>query len=194
MHIQERKRCDWSSTDPLYIKYHDTEWGVPVHDDRKIFEFLTLEGMQAGLSWRTVLTKRENYRKAFDRFDPVKVARYDKRKVKELLSNEGIIRNRLKIESAISNAKAFLNVKEEFDRFDSYIWQFVGNKTIRKGWTSLNQIPATSKQSDAMSNDLRERRFKFVGSTICYAHMQATGMVNDHIVSCFRYREISKMH
>lgn len=192
MHTQERKRCDWSSTDPLYIKYHDTEWGVPVHNDRKIFEFLTLEGMQAGLSWRTVLTKRENYRKAFDRFDPLKVALYEKRKVKELLGNGGIIRNKLKIESAINNAKAFLKASKEFGRFDSYIWQFVGNKTVRNRWTSLGQIPSTSKQSDAMSKDLKERGFKFVGSTICYAHMQATGMVNDHLVSCFRYKEVAK--
>ncbi len=184
------KRCDWSSGGPIYIKYHDEEWGVPVHDDRKIFEFLVLEGAQAGLSWLTVLKKRESYRKAFDGFDPGKVSKYGNRKISELLANSGIIRNRLKINSAITNAKAFVKVQEEFGSFDGYIWRFVKGRTIRNRWTSIGQLPAKTAQSDAMSKDLKARGFKFVGSTICYAHMQATGMVNDHIVSCFRYRQV----
>lgn len=184
------KRCDWSVKDPLYIRYHDEEWGVPVHDDKKIFEFLTLEGAQAGLSWFTVLKKRENYREAFDGFDPKKVSKYGSRKVDELLGNAGIIRNRLKINSTVSNAKAFVEVQKEFGSFDSYIWQFVNGKTKKNRWTSMKQIPATSAESDAMSRDLVKRGFKFVGSTICYSHMQATGMVNDHMVSCFRYNQL----
>jgi DNA-3-methyladenine glycosylase I len=184
------KRCDWASGDPIYIKYHDTEWGVPVHDDRKLFEFLLLEGAQAGLSWLTVLRKRENYRKAFDMFDPEKVASYGKSKIRSILSDSGIIRNRLKVVAAVSNAQAFLRIKKEFGSFDSYIWGFVGNKTIRNSWEDVSQIPPRSRESEAMSIDMRRRGFKFVGSTICYAHMQATGMVNDHIMSCFRYKQL----
>lgn len=172
------------------IKYHDTEWGVPLHDDRKLFEFLVLEGMQAGLSWLTVLKKRENYRKAFSGFDPRKVARYDRRKIQSLLSDSGIIRNRLKIEAAVSNAKAFLAVQEEFGSFNRYVWKFIGGKPVRNRWARISQIPATSSESDTMSADMKKRGFKFVGSTICYAHMQATGMVNDHLVSCFRYGQL----
>jgi len=184
------KRCEWSVSDPLYIRYHDREWGVPVHDDRKIFEFLMLEGAQAGLSWLTVLKKRENYRRLFDGFDPNKVSRYGKSRVNALLRDPGIIRNRLKVESAVGNAKAFLKVQEEFGSFDSYAWQFVGGKPIRNRWSSMKQIPAHSRESDRMSKDLVKRGFRFVGTTICYAHMQATGMVNDHMRYCFRYREL----
>lgn len=187
---KELTRCAWSTTDPLYIRYHDEEWGVPVHDENKLFEFLILEGAQAGLSWITVLRKRENYRKAFDGFNPEKVARYDGKKIESLLKNPGIIRNRLKINSAIGNAKAFLKVQEEFGSFDSYIWRFVKNKPIRNRWTSLKQIPAHTKESDIMSKDMVNRGFRFVGTTICYSHMQATGMVNDHITSCFRYKQL----
>ena len=172
------------------IKYHDTEWGVPLHDDRKLFEFLVLEGMQAGLSWLTVLKKRENYRKSFSGFDPRKVARYDRRKIQSLLSDSGIIRNRLKIEAAVSNAKVFLAVQEEFGSFNRYVWKFIGGKPVRNRWARISQIPATSSESDTMSADMKKRGFKFVGSTICYAHMQATGMVNDHLVSCFRYGQL----
>lgn len=181
-----------SLEDPLYRDYHDKEWGVPVHDDMKLFEFLVLEGAQAGLSWATILRKRENFRKAFDNFDPKKVARYDEGKVRNLLSNAGIIRNELKIRSAIMNARAFLDVQKEFGSFDSYVWQFVGGEPKRNRWKSMKEIPATTKESDAMSKDLIKRGFKFVGSTICYSHMQATGMVNDHVVYCFRYREIGR--
>jgi DNA-3-methyladenine glycosylase I len=188
----QKQRCDWASLDdPLYRAYHDEEWGVPVHDDRTLFEFLILEGAQAGLSWSTILRKRENYRKAFDNFDPKKVARYDERKVKGLLSDPGIVRNRLKVVSTINNAKAFLAVQKEFGTFDSYSWGFVGGKPKLNRWKSLRQIPATTKESEAMSKDLLSRGFRFVGSTICYAHMQATGMVNDHQVDCFRYRELA---
>ncbi len=189
--MDNRARCDWGfKDDALMLRYHDTEWGVPLHDDKSIFEFLVLEGMQAGLSWQTVLRKRENFRKAFDGFDPRKVAKYDARKVKSLLGDAGIIRNRLKIVAAISNAKAFLRVKGEFGSFDKYIWGFTGGRPIRNKWSTIKQIPATSRESDSMSMDLKARGFKFVGSTICYAHMQATGMVNDHLVSCFRYRQV----
>ena len=184
-------RCEWSTSDPLYITYHDQEWGVPVHDDRHLFEFLILEGAQAGLSWLTILRKRESYRQAFSGFDPEKVAVYDEHKVAELLNNPGIIRNRRKIESAISNARAFLAVQEEFGSFDRYIWQFVGGEPIQNAWTSLSQIPAKTPESETMSKDLIRRGFKFVGPTICYAHMQATGMVNDHIVDCFRYADLN---
>jgi DNA-3-methyladenine glycosylase I len=184
------ERCQWSASDPLYIRYHDKEWGVPLHDDRKLFEFLILEGAQAGLSWITVLKKRENYRKAFDNFDPKKIARYDSKKTQSLLNNPGIIRNRLKISSAVSNAQAFLRVKEEFGSFNSYIWQFVDGKPIRNSWKSIKQIPTHSKESDSISKDLVKRGFRFVGTTICYSHMQATGMVNDHITSCFRYKQL----
>ena len=184
-------RCPWLDlTKPDYIKYHDEEWGVPVHDDRIIFEFLTLEGAQAGLSWYTVLRKREAYRKAFSEFDPAKVARYGKRQLKSLLNNPGIIRNLQKIEAAINNAKRFLEVQQEFGSFDAYIWRFVGGKPIVHKLRKLKDYPAASPESDALSMDLKQRGFKFVGSTICYAHMQATGMINDHVVDCFRRRQI----
>ncbi len=187
-----KKRCQWAEFDPLSKEYHDKEWGVPVHDDQKLFEFIILEGMQAGLSWSTILKKRENFRKAFNNFDPKKIARYDKRKIKELLSNPGIIRNRLKIDAAIQNAKSFLEIQKEFGSFDKYIWQFVNEKPIVNVWKSMKQLPARTAESDAMSIDLKKRGFKFVGSTICYAHMQATGMVNDHTVDCFRYNQVMK--
>jgi DNA-3-methyladenine glycosylase I len=183
------KRCNWASND-LNIPYHDSEWGVPLHDDRALFEFLILEGAQAGLSWDTILRKRENYRAAFDNFDPAKVAAYDEKKVAELMGNEGIIRNRLKIASAIGNAKAFLKVQEEFGSFDKYIWGFVGGKPLDNGLTEFSQVPAKTDISDAVSKDLKKRGFNFVGSTIMYAFMQATGMVNDHLTSCFRYKEV----
>jgi len=185
------ERCQWSTTDPLYISYHDQEWGVPVHDDHQLFEFLILEGAQAGLSWLTILRKRENYRQAFSEFDPELVARYDEKKVAELLNNPGIIRNRRKVEAAITNAHAYLAVQAEFGSFDRYIWQFVGGEPIQNAWTSLSQIPAKTPESEAMSKDLIRRGFKFVGPTICYAHMQATGMVNDHVVDCFRYKALN---
>ena len=180
-------RCSWAASD-LSIPYHDEEWGVPCHDDRTLFEFLILEGAQAGLSWETILQKRENYRTALDRFDPAKVARYDSRKVRSLMSNAGIVRNRLKIASAIRNAKAFLAVQKEFGSFDGYIWQFVGGKPRVNSWKAGVRLPARTEESDAMSKDLKKRGFNFVGSTICYAFMQAVGMVNDHAVECFRYR------
>ncbi len=184
-------RCGWTSLeDPLYLEYHDKEWGVPVHDDRVLFEFLVLEGAQAGLSWGTILRKRENFRRAFDGFDPEKVSRYDQSKVKRLLDEAGIIRNRLKIESAIQNAKAFLAAQREFGSFDSYLWRFVGGRTKVNRWRSLKDIPAATLESKAMSEDLLKRGFRFVGPTICYAHMQATGMVNDHVTGCFRYKEL----
>ena len=182
-------RCDWAKND-LAIHYHDTEWGVPLHDDQRLFEFLILEGAQAGLSWDTILRKRENYRLAFDNFDAEKIARYDEAKCAELLTNEGIIRNRLKIASAVRNAKSYLEIKEEFGSFDKYIWQFVNDKPIINAWENINQVPASTLISDAMSKDLKKRGFNFVGSTILYAFMQATGMVNDHLVSCFRYDEV----
>ena len=172
------------------VAYHDREWGKPVRRDRLWFEFLILEGAQAGLSWSTILNKRNNYRKAFDRFHPDKVARYDKRKIESLLKDPGIVRNRLKVESAVSNARVFLDVREEFGTFNRYIWRFVDGKPVQNRWRRLSEIPATTKESDAMSKDLKQRGFRFVGSTICYAFMQATGMVNDHEVSCFRYREL----
>lgn len=186
-----KKRCPWVSLkDPVMLAYHDEEWGVPVHDDRKTFEFLVLEGAQAGLSWSTVLHKRENYRRAFADFDPEKVAAFDARKVKRLLENPGIIRNRRKVEAAISNARAFLEVRDEYGDFDSYVWSFVGGEPIRNAWKSLSQIPVTSPEAKSMSADLVRRGFKFVGPTICYSHMQAVGMVNDHLVGCFRYSEV----
>ncbi len=184
-------RCEWANGKEIHEKYHDEEWGVPVHSDRLLFEFLILEGAQAGLSWLTVLRKREEYRKAYDNFDPVKVAGYDENKVAELIGNKGIIRNKLKINSSVSNARKFLAVKEEFGSFDSYIWQFTDGRVIKNAWKTINEIPAKTKVSDKMSKDLVQRGFKFVGSTICYAHMQATGMVNDHLVHCFRYNEVS---
>jgi DNA-3-methyladenine glycosylase I len=183
----ELVRCPWAKGD-LYLQYHDTEWGVPVHDDRRLFEFLILEGAQAGLSWETILKKRAHYRKAFDQFDPAKVAAYGKKKQAALLADPGIVRNRLKIAAAVRNAKMFLAVQEEFDSFDKYIWRFVGGQPIQNAWRSMQEIPAKTKESDAMSKDLRRRGFQFVGSTICYALMQAVGMVNDHLVSCHRYR------
>jgi len=189
-----KKRCEWVGNDPLYIEYHDTEWGVPVYDDQKMFEFLILEGMQAGLSWLTILRKRENFRKAFDNFDAEKIARYDEKKVQELLNDAGIIRNRLKIQVAVTNARAFLRVREEFDSFSDYLWRFVDGKPIVNHWENLSEIPTRTPESDALSKDLKQRGFKFVGSTICYAHMQAVGMVNDHVVDCFRYREINVIH
>ena len=185
-------RCGWSISDPLMIDYHDTEWGVPVHDDRKHFEMIVLDGAQAGLSWQTVLRKRESYREAFDNFDPKKVARYNEKKIRELLNNPGIIRNRLKVNSAVVNAKAFLEVTDEFGSFDKYIWQFVGHRTIHNEWKSLKELPAKTSVSDAMSKDLKKRGFNFVGSTICYAYMQAAGMVNDHTTECFRHKELRR--
>jgi len=182
--------CSWPKGDPLLIKYHDNEWGSPLHNDKKLFEFLVLEGFQAGLSWLTILKKRENFRKAFDRFDFNKIATYDRQKINSLLENSGIIRNKLKIESAVANAKAFIGVRKEFGTFDTYIWNFTGNKPIHNGFESIKEIPARTELSDLISKDLKKRGFKFVGSTIVYAHMQATGMVNDHIKSCFRYKEI----
>ncbi len=187
----EKIRCHWA-TNELSIRYHDEEWGTPVHDDRRLFEFLILEGAQAGLSWDTILKKRENFRAAFDQFDPVVVAHYDSKKVRALLANPGIIRNRLKVNSAIQNAKAFLQIQREFGTFDAYIWQFVGGQPIQSSRRSLRDLPAHTPQSDAMSKDLKRRGFNFVGSTICYAFMQAVGMVNDHLVDCFRHREVSK--
>jgi DNA-3-methyladenine glycosylase I len=174
------------------VQYHDTEWGVPVHDDRLLFEFLILEGAQAGVSWETILNKRENYRAAFDLFDPALVGKYDQKKRKRLLSDIGIVRNRLKIEAAIQNAKMFLAVQDEFGNFDAYIWRFVGSKPKQNDWKSSKELPAETPESDAMSKDLKQRSFKFVGSTICYAFMQAVGMVNDHLVGCFRHSEIQK--
>ncbi|GJQ20811.1 MAG: DNA-3-methyladenine glycosylase [Bacteroidia bacterium] len=172
-------------SDPLYILYHDREWGRPVHDDRKLFEMLVLEGAQAGLSWITILKKRENYRKAFDRFDPLKVSRYSRPKIRSLLRNPGIVRNRLKIESAVTNARAFLRIQEEFGSFDRYIWQWTGGKPLVNRWRNLEEIPSSTKESDAMSKDLRRRGFRFVGSTICYAFMQAVGIVDDHLLGCW---------
>jgi DNA-3-methyladenine glycosylase I len=182
-------RCSWAKGE-LYEKYHDTEWGVPVHDDRLLFEFLILEGAQAGLSWSTILNKRENYRRAVDRFDARKVARYDAHKIRKLLADPGIVRNRLKVASAVTNARAFLAVQKEFGSFDAYLWRFVGGKPIQNRRTSLKKISARTPESDAMSKDLIKRGFKFVGSTICYAFMQAVGMVNDHAVDCFRHEQL----
>ena len=184
-------RCQWSTGgNELYIDYHDHEWGVPQRDDWLLFEFLILEGAQAGLSWSTILNKREGYRKAFSGFDPAKVARYDKAKIARLLQDPGIVRNRLKVESAVINARAFLAVQEEFNSFDAYIWQFTNGRTIQNSWKAMKQVPASTKESDAMSKALKSRGFKFVGSTIMYAHMQATGMVNDHTVNCFRWKQL----
>jgi DNA-3-methyladenine glycosylase I len=185
-----KSRCGWCGVDPLYVAYHDREWGVPVRNDRKLFEFLVLEGAQAGLSWITILRKRDAYRRAFERFDPNVVARYDARRVRALLADPGIVRNRLKVESAIKNARAFLEVQEEFGSFSAYQWRFVDGKPIVSRFRTLEQIPPRTRESDAFSKDLRQRGFSFVGSTIVYAHMQAVGMVNDHLVSCFRHREV----
>ena len=184
------KRCAWCGDDPLYVAYHDEEWGVPEHDDGRLFEMLLLEGAQAGLSWITVLRKRESYREAFGGFDAERMARYDKRKLERLLANPGIVRNRLKVEAFRKNARAYLALRDELGSFDGYLWSFVGGEPVRNRFRSLKQIPAKTAQSDAMSKDLKKRGFTFVGSTICYAFMQATGMVNDHVVSCFRYDEV----
>ncbi|MEE4196160.1 MAG: DNA-3-methyladenine glycosylase I [Bacteroidales bacterium] len=184
-----KNRCDWAKK-PLDIEYHDHEWGIPVHDDRKLFEYLLLDGFQAGLSWSTILSKRENFRKAFDAFDYRKIAGYNSKKIETLLQDQGIIRNKLKIKAAISNAQAFLKVQEEFDSFDRYIWSFTDGKTMVNHWRTIKEVPSTSNESDAMSKDLKKRGFTFVGSTICYAFMQAAGLVNDHLVTCFRYKEV----
>lgn len=191
--MKEKTICGWAQTHELNRVYHDAEWGVPLHDDTKLFEFLILEGAQAGLSWLTILKKRENYRGAFDGFSVEKVARYGEKKIASLLADEGIIRNRLKVRSAVTNAKAFLAVQEEFGSFDRYIWQFVDGKPIVNRWKSMKELPAKTAVSDAMSKNLLQRGFKFVGSTICYAHMQATGMVNDHTVDCWRWRECANL-
>lgn len=187
-----KKRCEWCGSDPLYQTYHDEEWGVPLHDDRRLFEMLILEGAQAGLSWLTILKKRENYRKAFDHFDCEKIARYTQRDIDRLLADSGIVRNRLKIEAAIKNARAALEIKEEFGSIDAFLWRYVDGTPRQNGFTSLSQIPAKTDLSDAMSKDLKKRGMNFVGSTICYAFMQSVGMVNDHVVDCFRYREINE--
>jgi DNA-3-methyladenine glycosylase I len=180
------RRCPWATTD-LYIVYHDREWGVPLHDDRALFELLVLEGAQAGLSWSTILNKRENYRRAFDHFDPEKVASYGDREIAALLANPGIVRNRLKVNAAVTSARAFLKVRDEFGSFDGYIWRFVGGAPVQNAWRTIKDVPARTAESDAMSKDLIKRGFRFVGSTICYAFMQATGMVNDHLTDCHRY-------
>lgn len=185
-------RCGWAGNEQIYIDYHDKEWGVPVHDDRKHFEFLVLESAQAGLSWITILKKRENYRKAFDNFDPERIVRYGKEKVEELLNNKGIVRNRRKIEAAINNAKVFIEIQKEFGSFDKYIWDFVGGKPIKNNWTTLEEVPAKTSRAEEISKDLKKRGFKFIGPTICYSYMQAIGLVNDHIVECFRYEDINK--
>src|SRR3990172_5709054 len=187
----EKKRCVWANSGALMAAYHDEEWGVQVHEDQKLFEFLVLEGAQAGLNWQTVLAKRENYRKAFKNFNPHIISRYGEKEVKDLLNNSGIIRNKLKIEATINNAKKFLEVQKEFGSFDKYVWDFVGGKSLKNRWQSLNQLPSQTEQSDLMSKALKRRGFKLVGSTICYAFMQAVGMVNDHTTDCFRYNEVN---
>jgi DNA-3-methyladenine glycosylase I len=187
-----KKRCQWCGDDPLYVAYHDTEWGVPVHDDRTLFEFLILEGAQAGLSWITILRKREHYRKVFCDFDPVRVARIRQSRIEKLLLDPGIVRNRLKVESTVTNAKAFLAVQAEFGSFDAYIWQFIGGKQKKNSFATMADLPSSTPESDAMCKDLKKRGFKFVGSTICYAFMQGVGMVNDHVTTCFRYRQVAK--
>jgi DNA-3-methyladenine glycosylase I len=186
------KRCTWATGDETYLAYHDMEWGVPVHDDKKLFEMLILEGAQAGLSWLTVLKKRENYRQAYDGFDPVKIAQWDQEKIEALLQNPGIIRNRRKIEAARTNAKSLLQTVADFGSFNTFIWSFVGGKPIRNSWKDISEIPATTPESEKMSKELRKRGFKFVGATICYAFMQAVGMVNDHTADCFRYKVLSR--
>ena len=191
--MDKKKTCSWPSNNPMMIAYHDKEWGVPLHDDMKIFEFLVLDAFQAGLSWSIVLKKREGFRKAFDHFDYKKIARYKEDKIQQLLKDEGIIRNQLKIRATVNNAQRFLEVQKEFGTFDKYIWSFVDGKTIMNGFTDLKQIPARSPESDLMSKDLKKRGFSFVGSTICYAFMQAAGMVNDHLVDCYRYQVLKKL-
>lgn len=187
------QRCGWAEASELERAYHDQEWGVPLHDDRRLFEFLILEGAQAGLSWRTILGKREGYRKAFDGFEPDKVARYDARKRRALLADAGIVRNRLKVEAAVTNALAYLDTQERFGSFDAYVWEFVASRPIQNTWRRAEEVPATTPESDAMSRDLKRRGFRFVGSTICYAFMQAVGMVNDHTTACYRHREIRRL-
>jgi DNA-3-methyladenine glycosylase I len=191
--MKNNKSCEWLNKNPLMIEYHDKEWGVPLHDDNKLFEYMILDAFQAGLSWNTIINKRDNFRKAFDNFDTVKISKYGDRKIQALLNDAGIIRNRLKVNAAVTNAKAFLKVQKEFGTFDKYIWQFTGGKTIVNKWKTMKEIPAKTKESDAMSKDLLNKGFKFVGSTICYAFMQAAGMVNDHITTCFRYKEVQKI-
>jgi DNA-3-methyladenine glycosylase I len=186
-------RCDWCASHPLYISYHDEEWGVPEHDDQKLFEKIILDGAQAGLSWLTILKKREGYRRAFDGFEVQKIARYSDKKIAKLLEDPGIVRNRLKVNAAVTNARAYLKLQEELGSFDDYLWQFVDGRTIQNRWAALKQLPARTAESDAMSKDLKQRGFKFVGTTICYAFMQAIGMVNDHVVSCHRHREVAGM-
>jgi len=187
------ERCNWATASPSEEKYHDEELGMPLHDDQMLFEFLILEGAQAGLSWSTILNKRDGYRKAFNHFDAQKVARYSKKKIEKLLLNPEIVRNKLKVNAAVTNAKAFLAIQKEFDSFDRYIWQFVKHKPIQNSWKNASQVPTSTVESDAMSKDLKKRGFKFVGTTICYAYMQATGMVNDHCIDCFRYKVIKKL-
>ena len=187
-----KNRCTWPGNDPLYCAYHDQEWGVPQHDDRTLFEFLILEGAQAGLSWITILKKRDNYRTAFDNFDAMRVARFDANKIESLLQNPGIVRNRLKVESAVVNAQRFLEVQNEFGSFDAYIWRFIGDEPRQNSWRYHAEIPTRTEESDTMSRDLKRRGFKFVGSTICYAYMQAVGMVNDHTIDCFRHKELQR--
>lgn len=189
-----KKRCDWSTSNEIMIKYHDEEWGVPLHDDQKLFEFLVLEGFQAGLSWQIVLNKRESFRKAFDNFNPVRVAKYEAKKLNELVENKDIIRNKMKIAATVNNAQRFLEVQNEFGSFDKYIWGFVNYKPIINTFESLDELPAKTSLSDKISADLKKRGFKFIGSTVVYAHMQATGMVNDHLIGCFRHNEVLKQH
>ncbi|MCB0310061.1 MAG: DNA-3-methyladenine glycosylase I [Bdellovibrionales bacterium] len=188
--MSKKQRCWWCGTDPLYVAYHDHEWGVPLHNDQRLFEMLILEGFQAGLSWITILRKRENFRKAFKQFDPLKIARFNKENVEHLMNDAGIVRNRLKIEATVNNAKRYLEIQEEFGSFDKYIWQFTGNRTLRsKPGPTKGSLRATSPESDCMSRDLKKRGFKFVGSTVCYAHMQATGMVDDHVQGCYKFKK-----
>lgn len=188
--MSELKRCVWCGTDPVYVNYHDKEWGVPLYTDRKLFEMLILEGAQAGLSWITILSKRPHYRQVFDRFDPIKIASYEKRKINSLLKDPGIVRNRLKVEGTVKNARAYLELKANEGKFSDFLWQFVDGKPILNKWRRMQQVPARTSESDAMSKELKRRGFTFVGSTICYAFMQAVGMVNDHTTDCFRYREL----
>ncbi|MDH3693424.1 MAG: DNA-3-methyladenine glycosylase I [Gammaproteobacteria bacterium] len=190
---EKLKRCGWAGDDPRYVAYHDEEWGVPLHDDQQLFEFLILEGAQAGLSWSTILYKRDNYREAFSGFDPALVAKFNKRKIESLLKNPGIVRNRLKVESAVNNAKLYLSVQDEFGSFNGFMWEFVSGKPKQNRWRSMKNVPASTAISDAFSKELKKRGFKFVGSTICYAFMQATGMVNDHVTTCFRHKQVAKL-
>lgn len=190
--MNDHKSCEWPGNDPLMVRYHDEEWGNPVHDDKNLFEFLVLDAFQAGLSWRTVLNKRENFRRAFDEYDVKKIAAYGETEIECLLTDAGIIRNKAKINATVENAKRFLEVQDQFGSFDTYIWQFTNGKTVHNQWKTLNELPASTPLSDQMSNDLRKRGFKFVGTTICYAFMQASGMVNDHLIHCWRYEELNK--